>query len=97
VNLTLASELANVLSAALTAYLALRTAYIWYRYLKFLRRPRTPGSLLENLRQALAENPPASFPTADLPIATILLALSSIATVILYVWLKFAPLPCPAA
>lgn len=95
-TLALAKEIADLATAALTAYLALRTSYIWYVYLRVLTTPRTPGSFLANLRQVLENNPPSSFPSADLPIATILLALSSIATLILGICIRFSAPVLPA-
>jgi hypothetical protein len=81
-------EIADVITAALTTYLSARAVYIWYKYLRLLVPEHTAGSFLARLKKSLEDNPPSAFPTADLPIATIALVLSSGATVLLFLGLK---------
>jgi hypothetical protein len=87
-NLQHWKEVADLATGVLTAYLSARTVYIWYRYLYRRSTARTPGSLLANLKKLIDENPPPAFPSADLPIATIALCISSAAAVTLYVTIK---------
>lgn len=77
---------ANALSSAFTAYIAVRSLYIWHKYLSQGVNPEPKGTMHAFFQNRAMANPPPSFPTWDLIVATILLVLSSSAGVLLYVW-----------
>jgi hypothetical protein len=84
-SLEAAADLASALSAALTAYIAARTVYIWYRYLSETAPPKGTASPLDALlSRRLKSNPPSAFPAKDLPIATILLVVAGFGAFGLY-------------
>lgn len=83
---TEAGNLSSAFSAILTAYIASRTLFIWYRYLR-----RTSGAVNQDtirgiFKRRSRQSPPPAFPAADLPIATMLLVITSVLAVGFYVW-----------
>jgi hypothetical protein len=85
-EITNIGNFANALSAAFTAYIAVRSLYIWYKYLSRAEHPAPKGTMRSFFQNRAIASPPPSFPTWDLIIATSLLVLSSLAGALLYVW-----------
>jgi len=79
-------NLANTLCALFTAYISVRSLYIWYAYLSKVRSEASENlnALRRYFRGRVVQNPPSAFPTWDLPLFTAALILCSVASVVFY-------------